>query len=353
MLERHYHPNTHAHNSIKLDGLADKTTIHIVGSRVQRPSQSQRSYRWLCTSQRLRKSNIKPLLLRPICLYSFTTLYSFKSRRLLLLLSWFYDWQVTQTLCQLFTVNLIFRLDWGTLTCLKEQTKLVHLHSSLCYLTSNYDDHLLWQKKNEVKKEVKGKLVHTVPLTVQEPHEVISNFPSPRQVECWIAWSLGVDSQPVFNITAQSVVNRPGSADCNHHSWWWSSRSARAWNGVLLSSSQTRDGDNPDHMIRKVRTLRAVAKVQKINKQTKTHTLNNDHILDSHAVWIRGGWILHWQTSDQQQQQREPWGWMPFKGMFNWFGVHLILLLQRLHWCEAVCSATVSYAAERYHSNHT
>lgn len=27
----------------------------------------------------------------------------------------------------------------------------------------------------------------------------------------------GVDSQPVFDITVQSLVKRPGSADCNHH----------------------------------------------------------------------------------------------------------------------------------------
>lgn len=120
-------------------------------------------------------------------------------------------------------------------------------------------------------------------------------------MHCCCVWGVkaeGEDGQPVFNITVESVVQRPGSADCNHH---------RRRCVLQPSSLQTNAAAYWEQILRKNQTSTGV-----IQAHVWSHARENSVL----AV-IR-------------QQQLQPEGWMPFKGMFNW--ALLILLLWGLHW---------------------
>lgn len=120
-------------------------------------------------------------------------------------------------------------------------------------------------------------------------------------MHCCCAWGVkaeGEDGQPVFNIAVESVVQRPGSADCNHH---------RRRCVLQPSSLQTNGAAYWEQILRKNQTSTGV-----IQAHVWSHARENSVL----AV-IR-------------QQQLQPEGWMPFKGMFNW--ALLILLLWGLHW---------------------
>lgn len=111
MLERHYHPNTHTrtntHNSIKLNRLTDKTTIHIVGSHV--PSDHVQecacptfSYFTHEAHHTVFTHSFKAFILAGYCFYS--TDFVIDRQHAIVAVN-------TNSNCQLFTVNLIFWLD--------------------------------------------------------------------------------------------------------------------------------------------------------------------------------------------------------------------------------------------------
>lgn len=100
---------------------------------------------------------------------------------------------------------------------------------------------------------------------------------SPGQMHCWCIWGVkaqGEDSQPVFNIAVESVVQRPGSADCNHH---------RTRCVVQASSLQTNGAGYWEQILRKIR------QVQVWYRRTYGATLER---------------IQHWQSSDSSSSNQ-------------------------------------------------
>lgn len=127
---------------------------------------------------------------------------------------------------------------------------------------------------------------------------------SPGQIYCWGAWAIkGEDSQCVFDIAAQPVVQRPGSADLNHHSGrrvvqpeW----TAASWGPLSKQTVPVARG----------RSLG--------EKKTDKCRCDSSTRMEPRCVKRR-------DFSTGSQQQLQPEAGKPFKGMFNW--VLSILLL--------------------------
>lgn len=139
-------------------------------------------------------------------------------------------------------------------------------------------------------------------------------FCSPGQMHCWRVWGVQAqagDGQPVFNVAVESVVQRLGSADCNHH------RRRCLVQGCLLSKQ----------------TVPVIPRADPWKSQTSTG------VIQAHA-W-RHAIVREFSPGRHQTQQLQPGGWMPFKGMFCW--ALLILLLWGLRRREVKSSASLHF----------